>query len=566
MVCRFLGDSMVPRRLSAFRCVAAGESTVSDLYLGSQGKRLAHRAQVCLEQAPASGLFVVRVGTTGSANERALIGIDASGRIGARAGGTGELVHGPTLEPGRWYRIDLIYDLSDENNYTLDWQLDGVQQLQATYKAGVAAGIVTVGVGYEGTASSGCCYFKPHPITGGRTGPIALPYEPSKGLTPPIVPSLLRTVREAPRHWAQDARLLLLDLTRPTRESGCTARTKHCEFWNWGADADRPDCCTDHLKELAFFLEDLLTRHGITHWLDFGALLGAVRDGELIPWDSDVDLGILDGDVEAVHALVPEIRAAGYHVVRGTPPGVVPSSIYVLFGPRNWNHVSLYTWRERDGWLEEVFDDPPWPWPGMRRTRFPSSYLESFEQVRFYGKPFPAPSPVHRLLREHRYGADYMSPRRPVLDYKLVPEISPDAVTPGIAELIDRIAEADARLLERVSRTRLFRLRRWQEWVAMGLPDSGDEDNVKRLRRAKPDLDSADSITEALVRTLALLQRALEEYEERGGGIRRARRRLGWFADAVVGGVRGRPRRALFPFMAADLERDQRQGLWRNFA
>src|SRR5262245_40914451 len=37
----------------------------------------------------------------------------------------------------------------------------------------------------------------------------------------------------------------------------------------------------------------LLERNGIAHWLDCGSLLGARRHGSMIPWDNDVDSGIL---------------------------------------------------------------------------------------------------------------------------------------------------------------------------------------------------------------------------------------------------------------------------------
>src|SRR6266511_6056688 len=65
-------------------------------------------------------------------------------------------------------------------------------------------------------------------------------------------------------------------------ERRCTPRTKRCDFWARGGNNARPPCCTAHMVELATFVDELLTRHGILHWIDYGTLLGAVREGQLI--------------------------------------------------------------------------------------------------------------------------------------------------------------------------------------------------------------------------------------------------------------------------------------------
>ena len=55
--------------------------------------------------------------------------------------------------------------------------------------------------------------------------------------------------------------------------------------------------------ELLFDISDLLNREGIPWHLEGGTLLGLVRDGELLPWDHDLDIS-----VPAVHA--GELRSA----------------------------------------------------------------------------------------------------------------------------------------------------------------------------------------------------------------------------------------------------------------
>src|SRR5215216_3064451 len=140
-----------------------------------------------------------------------------------------------------------------------------------------------------------------------------------------------------------DVRKLVATLRRAPRRPGCTNDTRHCDFWKSGEGTLRPPCCTDHLIEMMSFTEDLLPRHGILHWVDYGTLLGAVRDEALIPWDPDVDFGILTEDEAKVRALEAEVAAAGFHLDLDQH-GV----IRIAYSRVNNQHVDIFPW-ERDG-------------------------------------------------------------------------------------------------------------------------------------------------------------------------------------------------------------------------
>ena len=48
--------------------------------------------------------------------------------------------------------------------------------------------------------------------------------------------------------------------------------------------------------ELLDFYANVCNKHDLEFWLDFGNLLGAVRHGSYIPWDDDIDVGMMRKD------------------------------------------------------------------------------------------------------------------------------------------------------------------------------------------------------------------------------------------------------------------------------
>lgn len=64
--------------------------------------------------------------------------------------------------------------------------------------------------------------------------------------------------------------------------------------------------------ELLNFVSNICKKYGLNWWLDYGNLLGAIRHEDFIPWDDDVDIGMMRNDYNKLNAVIEnEIKNHG---------------------------------------------------------------------------------------------------------------------------------------------------------------------------------------------------------------------------------------------------------------
>ena len=69
-------------------------------------------------------------------------------------------------------------------------------------------------------------------------------------------------------------------------------------------------------RKMLFCSTDFLNKYNIPYFLEGGTLLGIVRDGDLLPWDHDVDISINYQDAEKFDKLRWKFYFKGYRVTR----------------------------------------------------------------------------------------------------------------------------------------------------------------------------------------------------------------------------------------------------------
>lgn len=290
----------------------------------------------------------------------------------------------------------------------------------------------------------------------------------------------------------------------------CTRDTPKCNYVaRW---IDRPQCCTDHLLEIAVFVDRLLTRHGLVHWLDWGSLLGAVRERGLIPWDGDVDFGVVTEDLRVIPDLRAEIEDAGFHLIHQRR-----KRLKVVYSEVNHRGVDIYRHVRRDGELvygSKYLGKHP---AAVNWESFSASFVEEMETVHLHSRPFPAPSPVERFLVDHRYGPTCMIPFRPIKSLPY-PEIAPDQSSPAVDRLFAQLAESQRRLLAAKARLRPTRSRFRARHGDPGLPAVPLQRFVDPVIDPIP-VDQRTDLVHELSRNIAAFDQATAEISDPDLGL-----------------------------------------------
>lgn len=220
-------------------------------------------------------------------------------------------------------------------------------------------------------------------------------------------------------------------MTQQTQTSPCTKESLRCLGWLHETNGLRPDCCTAHLREILFFVDDLLTELGISHWIDFGTLLGAVRHGAFIPWDEDVDISFVDSQPSMLPLLAQLCTEAGYAVEY---KAWIPDELKIHYSENNRNHLDLYAYRRADDGTMRM------NWAhNSENWFFPAHFLDAMELVTLYDRQLRVPSPLHDFLVEYRYGPNYQVPIRTFGEWPYL--LAPEEYTPTVIALMQELQQ-----------------------------------------------------------------------------------------------------------------------------
>ncbi len=159
---------------------------------------------------------------------------------------------------------------------------------------------------------------------------------------------------------------------------------------------------------------------GLQAWIEGGTLLGAIRDKRLIPWDHDIDMGIIFSDNEAISYLVKALRRE-YSVkicfFNNSPSGIwnlgkyrllkIYPKRHLFFREKICCDLFIYYPAKDEKTGEKIYRYVVWDQNAAHKAK----HFDKLDSIDFYGVPVITPAYPEEFLAT-KYGENWRIPQK----------------------------------------------------------------------------------------------------------------------------------------------------------
>jgi hypothetical protein len=169
----------------------------------------------------------------------------------------------------------------------------------------------------------------------------------------------------------------------------CSPDTKQCKYWykHTNKEFKLKKCCRKNLMLIFDKLPYILD--GTDWWLEFGTLLGFVREKKIIDWDNDLDVGINIESITNDNLDLIEKRCAEFGFVFSKQGYKGFHRIYV--SATNGLYCDIWVFKNEEGIMNAL---SPWT-PAIHEEHF----TKNKDTLLINNKIYNIPSSVHEFLQ-----------------------------------------------------------------------------------------------------------------------------------------------------------------------
>ena len=172
-------------------------------------------------------------------------------------------------------------------------------------------------------------------------------------------------------------------------------------------------------------IKELMDDLSVVFFLRHGTCLGAVRDGQLIPWDDDIDIGSIIGmnnlDEKAIYKIIDSFKLNGFETVVSESPFHISVSLSKSGIPIDWTCYKI-----RQGYIYQ--------YPAVK---IPVNIYDDLKPIPFLGTTFFVPNPPEKYL-SLKYGSEWKTPKKTGYENDIIKSI-PESVISEQPSIFTRI-------------------------------------------------------------------------------------------------------------------------------
>ncbi len=171
--------------------------------------------------------------------------------------------------------------------------------------------------------------------------------------------------------------------------------------------------------DFLFNVKKLIKEISLNYWIEGGTLLGAVRDKKLIPWDHDIDMGMINSSDSDVEKLIKKLKKQFYVSVKSFDDTegnwnlgnfrvikVYPKKLF-FFKDKLCLDIFIYYLGNIPNRAEKVYKYVVWGKNAFHERKF----FDKLDEIEFYGQKVSVPSNYEQFL-EVKYGPNWRVPNK----------------------------------------------------------------------------------------------------------------------------------------------------------